>query len=123
MLGNVNWIFSGKTINKAFERNCYSLKTTFDDQKNSLFGNPAFYTRKTSIEVIDLIRGRKGSIPLEEYCSGGNGSSANNINHSLIADLTDRNAAMISCDTRHLPSGLMLPLDEIMFRRIVSEKR
>jgi CRISPR-associated protein Cas1 len=28
-----------------------------------------------------------------------------------MADLTGRNVALISCDSKHLPSGLMLPLD------------
>lgn len=77
------------------------------------FGNPAFLHKKDQqLKVIDPdTKEEKGSIPLEDIAVVVMDHPQITLTHSLIADLTDRNAALISCDTRHLPSGLMLPLD------------
>jgi len=52
-----------------------------------------------------------GSVPLEDIGIVLFDNPQITITHALMASLLDRNVAMISCDEKHLPVGLMLPLD------------
>lgn len=77
------------------------------------FGNPAYLNKKDEqLKVADPdTRHEKASIPLEDIAVMVLDNPQITITHALISDLTGRNVALISCDSKHLPSGLMLPLD------------
>lgn len=53
----------------------------------------------------------KASVPLEDIAVVVLDHPQLTLTHALVADLIDRNVALVSCDSCHLPSGLMLPLD------------
>lgn len=77
------------------------------------FGNPAYLHKKdqqlkiTDPETHEI----KASVPIEDIGVIILDNYQITITHGLMADLIDRNVALISCDSKHLPSGLMLPLD------------
>jgi len=77
------------------------------------FGNPAYLNKKDQqLKIIDPdTQTEKASIPLEDIAIILLDHYQITIIHALMADLIDRNVALISCDSKHLPSGLMLPLD------------
>ena len=77
------------------------------------FGNPAYLHKKDQqLKITDPeTQADKASIPLEDIAIVMLDHPQLTLTHALIADLIDRNVAMISCDSHHLPSGLMLPLD------------
>ncbi|MDB5281895.1 MAG: CRISPR-associated endonuclease Cas1 [Bacteroidota bacterium] len=81
------------------------------------FGNPAhLYMRKAQLCIS---YGRKNetdeedkviSIPIEDIGVVVLDHEQITISHSLIANLLDNNAALITCNNTHHPTGLMLPL-------------
>lgn len=77
------------------------------------FGNPAYLSKRDQqLKVSDPVTQTEiGSVPLEDIAVVLLDHPQITLTHALMADLIDRNVALISCDTRHLPSGLMLPLD------------
>jgi CRISPR-associated protein Cas1 len=77
------------------------------------FGNPAYLHKKDQqLKISDPeTKADKATIPLEDIAVMVLDHPQLTLTHALIADLIDRNVALISCDSRHLPSGLMLPLD------------
>lgn len=77
------------------------------------FGNPAYLHKKDQqLKVVDPENDReKASVPMEDIAVVVLDNPQLTITHALMADLLDRNVAIISCDSRHMPSGLMLPLD------------
>ncbi|MHB9142397.1 MAG: type II CRISPR-associated endonuclease Cas1 [Paludibacter sp.] len=77
------------------------------------FGNPAYLHKKDSqLKISDPeTRTDKATIPLEDIAVVLLDHPQITITHALMADLIDRNVALISCDSSHLPTGLMLPLD------------
>jgi CRISPR-associated protein Cas1 len=77
------------------------------------FGNPAYLHKKDrQLKITDPeSQTDKGSIPLEDIAIIVLDHYQITITHGLISDLIERNVALISCDAKHLPSGLMLPLD------------
>jgi len=77
------------------------------------FGNPAYLHKKDQqLKIIDPdTKTEKASVPLEDIAVVVLDHPQLILTHALVADLTDRNVALISCDSKHLPSGLMLPLD------------
>ena len=77
------------------------------------FGNPAYLRMKDrQLKVIDPeTNSEKASVPIEDIAVLVLDHPQLTITHALMADIIDRNVALISCDSRHLPSGLMLPLD------------
>ncbi len=77
------------------------------------FGNPAYLNKKDlqlKVAAPDT-KAEKASIPLEDIAIVILDHPQITITHALMADLIERNVAMISCDSKHLPTGLMLPLD------------
>lgn len=77
------------------------------------FGTPSYLhkkdeqlkvKRKADNEII-------GSVPIEDIGAIVLDHPQVTITHALLAALLERNTAIISCDTKHLPVGLMLPLD------------
>ena len=77
------------------------------------FGNPAYLRmRDRQLKVVDPeSNNEKASVPLEDIAVVVLDHPQLTLTHALMAELIDRNVALISCDSRHLPSGLMLPLD------------
>lgn len=77
------------------------------------FGNPAYLHKNLmQMKVINpLDNAELGSIPLEDIGIVLLDNPQITITHALMAALIERNVALISCDEKHLPVGLMLPLD------------
>jgi CRISP-associated protein Cas1 len=77
------------------------------------FGNPAYLHKKQQqLKVINPDdNGELGSIPIEDIGAVLLDNPQITITHALMAALLERNTAIISCDEKHLPVGLMLPLD------------
>jgi CRISPR-associated protein Cas1 len=77
------------------------------------FGNPAYLGKKDGqLKVIDPeSKQEKASVPIEDIAVVLLDHWQITITHALIADLVERNVALIACDSKHMPSGLMLPLD------------
>jgi CRISPR-associated protein Cas1 len=77
------------------------------------FGNPAYLNKKDDqLKVGDPeTKKEKASIPIEDIAVVVLDHWQITITHALISELIDRNVALISCDSKHMPSGLMLPLD------------
>jgi len=77
------------------------------------FGNPVYLHKKDmQLKVIDTEnKTEKASIPLEDVGVVLLDHPQITITHALISDLNERNVALISCNEKHMPSGLMLPLD------------
>jgi len=77
------------------------------------FGNPAYLHKKDlQLKITDPeTQTDKATVPLEDIGIMVLDHPQVTLTHALMADLIDRNVALISCDARHLPSGLMLPLD------------
>jgi CRISPR-associated protein Cas1 len=77
------------------------------------FGNPAYLHKKQQqLKVISPDDNSElGSIPIEDIGAVLLDNPQITITHALMAALLERNTAIISCDERHMPVGLMLPLD------------
>jgi CRISPR-associated protein Cas1 len=77
------------------------------------FGNPVYLSKKDGqLKVGDTeTKKEKASIPIEDIAVVLLDNWQITITHALISELIDRNVALISCDSKHMPSGLMLPLD------------
>lgn len=77
------------------------------------FGNPAYLHKKQQqLKVIQPESNDElGSVPIEDIGAIVLDHPQITITHSLMAALLERNTAIISCDQKHLPTGLMLPLD------------
>lgn len=77
------------------------------------FGNPAYLHKNLlQLKIINPVDNSEiGSIPLEDVGVVVLDNPQITITHALMAALIERNVALISCDEKHLPVGLMLPLD------------
>lgn len=77
------------------------------------FGNPAYLHKKDlQLKIAEPeTRAEKATIPLEDIAVVILDHPQITITHALMAELIERNVALISCDGQHLPTGLMLPLD------------
>lgn len=77
------------------------------------FGNPAYLRKKDmQLKVVDPEGNtEKASIPLEDIGVIVLDHPQITLTHAVMADLIERNTAIISCNQRHMPLGLMLPLD------------
>jgi CRISPR-associated protein Cas1 len=77
------------------------------------FGNPAYLHKNLmQLKVMNPADNSElGSIPLEDVGVVVLDNPQITITHALMAALIERNVALISCDEKHLPVGLMLPLD------------
>jgi CRISPR-associated protein Cas1 len=77
------------------------------------FGNPAYLHKKDQqLKIAEPeTRTEKATVPLEDIAIVLLDHPQITITHALMADLIERNVALISCDDHHLPTGLMLPLD------------
>mgnify|MGYP001366552778 FL=1 len=77
------------------------------------FGNPAYLHKNLmQLKVVNPAdNSEMGSVPLEDVGVVLLDHPQITLTHALIAALLERNVALISCDEKHLPVGLMLPLD------------
>jgi len=82
------------------------------------FGNPAYLRFKDEQLVINLPeasvlpeKDRTITIPIEDIGVIVLENPQITITHQLISALLENNVAVITCDHRHMPSGLLLPLE------------
>ena len=82
------------------------------------FGNPAYLRFKDEQLVINLPetsvlpeKDRTVTIPIEDIGIVVIDHPQITLTHLLINALLENNVALITCDNRHMPSGLLLPLE------------
>lgn len=82
------------------------------------FSNPAYLSLKNGQLVIDLPHLKalgendsKKSVPIEDIGIIVLDHQQITITHGSIAALLDNNAAIITCNSTHHPTGMMLPID------------
>ena len=81
------------------------------------FGNPAYLSLKSGQLVISKpVSGEEKkevakTIPIEDIASVVLDNRQITITQALLEKLLEENCAVITCDSSHLPTGLMLPLD------------
>ena len=92
-------------------------------KKTIYFGNPAYLSLRNNQMVIKLPEVEKGdlpdvvknesirTIPIEDIGVIVIDHQQITITQGLMAALLDNTAAVITCDARHLPTGLLLPLE------------
>lgn len=80
--------------------------------KSIYIGNPAYLNLKDEQMYIQDPASKeiKGKIPIEDLGLLMLDNYQINLSHQLIQKLMDNNVVIISCDTHHLPHGIMLPL-------------
>lgn len=74
------------------------------------FGNPAYLSLKDKQLVIKLKDSEDKTVPVEDVGFVVLDNRQITITQGVIAELLENNCAVITCDTKHLPTGLMLPL-------------
>lgn len=76
------------------------------------FGNPAYLKTANEQLVIEMYdSGETKTVPIEDIGLLILDHQQITITHALIARLLEKNAALITCDATHHPTGLMLNLD------------
>ena len=81
-------------------------------KKTLCFSNPAYLSLRNQQLVIQLDKSdEKRTVPIEDIAYVLLDHQQITITHGAIAALLENNAAIITCDNRHLPTGLMLPLE------------
>lgn len=81
-------------------------------KKTLCFSNPAYLSLKNLQLVIQLDKSdEKRTIPIEDIAYVLLDNQQITVTHGAMAALLENNAAIITCDSRHLPTGLMLPLE------------
>lgn len=78
-----------------------------------MFSNPAYLSHKNSQLVISFPdKGKEDrTVPIEDIGVVVLENQQITISHGCIAALVQNNVALISCDSSHMPTGLILPLD------------
>lgn len=74
------------------------------------FGNPAYLCLRDNQLVVKKKDGEPKTVPVEDVGFIILDSPQVTISCALLSFLTKNNCAVISCDSKHLPSGLFLPL-------------
>lgn len=81
-------------------------------KKTLCFSNPAYLSLRNQQLVIQLDKSdEKRTVPIEDIAYVLLDHQQITITHGAITALLENNAAIITCDNRHLPTGLMLPLE------------
>lgn len=77
------------------------------------FGNPASLNKKESQLIIRIADDTlpETSVPIEDIGMIILDSHSINLTSGLIQALQENNVAIISCDQRHMPQSLTLPLE------------
>lgn len=74
------------------------------------FGNPAYLSLKDNQLVVKLKDGEVKTVPVEDIGYVVLDHRQITITQGALAALEENNVAVITCDARHLPTGLLLPL-------------
>lgn len=82
-------------------------------KRTLMFSNPAYLSHKNSQLVISFPGKDKEdrTVPIEDVGVVVLENQQITISHGCIAALLQNNVAVISCDSAHMPTGLILPLD------------
>lgn len=82
-------------------------------KRTLMFSNPAYLSHRNSQLVISFPDKEKDdrTVPIEDIGVVVLENQQITISHGCIAALVQNNVALISCDTGHMPTGLILPLD------------
>lgn len=80
------------------------------------FSNPAYLSMHNRQLVVRVEKqgdepGKQATIPIEDIGMVVLDNPQITLTHGLMAALLDNNASVITCDERHMPVGLMLPLE------------
>ena len=82
------------------------------------FGNPAYLSMRLG-QIVVKMPGESGeaaedakvrTVPIEDVGVIVLDNKQITLTHALLEMLLDNNCAIITCDSKHLPVGLMLPL-------------
>lgn len=73
-------------------------------------GNPARLSKKDMQMVVEPTEGEIKSLPIEDIGLLILDDSQISITHALVNELLTENSAVLWCDNKHLPSGLILPM-------------
>ena len=77
------------------------------------FGNPCYLKKKDmqmQVEFPEKDAKPPVTIPIEDIGILVLDSPHITLTHALLAELNDNNTAVLSCDSKHMPYGLMLPM-------------
>lgn len=77
------------------------------------FGNPCYLSKKDMQLLIGFPEKEckpAATVPIEDIGILILDSPHITLTHALVAELNENNVAIISCDAKHLPFGLMLPM-------------
>jgi CRISPR-associated protein Cas1 len=87
-------------------------------KRTLFFGNPAYLRFKDEQLVVSLPeasmlpeKDRTITIPIEDIGFVVIENQQITLTHQLISALLENNVALITCDSRHMPAGLLLPLE------------
>lgn len=82
-------------------------------KRTLMFPNPAYLSHKNSQLVISFPEKEKEdrTVPIEDIGVVVLENQQITISHGCIAMLLQNNVAVVSCDSTHMPTGLILPLD------------
>lgn len=80
------------------------------------FSNPAYLSMHNRQLVVRVEKqgdepGKQATIPIEDIGMVVLDNPQITLTHGLMAALLDNNASVITCDERHMPVGLILPLE------------
>lgn len=79
-------------------------------KRTLFFGNPAYLSMSNSQLVIKT-QDTNRTIPIEDIGVVVVENQQVTITSGLMAALLENNCAVITCDSRHMPTGMMLPLE------------
>lgn len=81
-------------------------------KKTLHFGNPAYLSKRDKQLVIKLLdENTERTVPIEDIGVVILDNQQITISHGALMELTHNNAAVITCNETHHPTGLLMPLD------------
>src|SRR5690606_1517265 len=82
-------------------------------KRTLMFSNPAYLSHKDKQLVISFPENDRNNrtVPIEDIGVVVLENQQITISHGCIAALLQNNVAVVSCDSSHMPTGLILPLD------------
>ncbi|MFA7117091.1 MAG: type II CRISPR-associated endonuclease Cas1 [Bacteroidales bacterium] len=82
-------------------------------KRNIILNSPAYlHLKDLQLKIINKDKQEIGSIPIEDIALLILDNSRITITHALIELLLENNSAIIFCDEKHLPNGLILNLNK-----------
>jgi CRISPR-associated endonuclease Cas1 len=81
-------------------------------KRTLFFGNPAYLSTKNEQLHISFLEADKAdrTVPIEDLGMIILENQQITLTNGLLAKLTDRKVAVVSCNAQHLPDGLLLPM-------------